>query len=608
MAVFRRLGLGAVLLVGAAAAHAGEKVPALPPVLQKGAAPADVKELRDIERQVAAVIAKVTPAVVGVRVGPGQGSGVIVDPDGTILTAGHVSGQPGRDATVLMPDGTQYKAKTLGRNNQIDSGMMKIVTDKAIEFPHVEIGKSGVLKKGQWVVAIGHPGGFRTNRTPVVRVGRILRANPFEVQTDCTLVGGDSGGPLFDMTGRVVGIHSRIGGQSIAENVHVPIDTYRQTWDRLAKGEAWGGALGQPIVVKSAGGSVVFEKKDRLTEQDERDKVLAGSYRKVYPFQVKAGSTYTIDLDGPGRKFFDKFDPFLRLEDPAGKQLAENDDRGPKDMNSRIVYRAVRDGEVRIVATTFESDQTGAFALKVYEADAKETFQAGPVDVLRAVKVPKQIAAQVAQKFARAGNPLFVTAHLADAKGKPAVGTEAVFAWAGGREAFKADDQGVVRFPLKRDRVKKLTLELPAGTKALLAVTDAQGAPAGLRFGPNDLAKETVPSAGGEIVFSATGKLEVSDPFDREKASSHHKVHELKLKAGATYTFDLESDEFDPFLRLEDAKGERSLADDDDGAGYLNARVVFRSTRDETVRVIVTSFDGDQTGAYRLTAREKTSK
>jgi serine protease Do len=58
------------------------------------------------------------------------------------------------------------------------------------------------------------------------------------------LVGGDSGGPLFDLNGKVIGIHSRIG-MSIATNIHVPVNTYRETWDRLAKGEIWGGRLGR---------------------------------------------------------------------------------------------------------------------------------------------------------------------------------------------------------------------------------------------------------------------------------------------------------------------------------------------------------------------------
>jgi serine protease Do len=59
------------------------------------------------------------------------------------------------------------------------------------------------------------------------------------VRTDCALVGGDSGGPLFDMGGRVIGIHSRINGP-LTVNIHVPVDTYRDTWERLVKSEVWG--------------------------------------------------------------------------------------------------------------------------------------------------------------------------------------------------------------------------------------------------------------------------------------------------------------------------------------------------------------------------------
>jgi serine protease Do len=63
-------------------------------------------------------------------------------------------------------------------------------------------------------------------------------------------VGGDSGGPLFDMDGKVIGIHSRIN-EGIAVNVHVPIDTYRDTWKRLAAGESWGGWLDVLAFLKS---------------------------------------------------------------------------------------------------------------------------------------------------------------------------------------------------------------------------------------------------------------------------------------------------------------------------------------------------------------------
>lgn len=206
-------------------------------------APENVADLRAIQNQVKAVLKKVVPCTVGLQVGGASGSGVIIDKEGHILTAGHVSSVPDRTVTIIMPDGKRLKGKSLGRNKSIDSGLIKI-TDKGT-WPHVEMGNSASLKRGQWVIAVGHPGGFRPGRTPVVRLGRIQAANDSFIRTDCTLVGGDSGGPLFDMQGRVIGIHSRIGN-SIDSNIHVPVDTYRATWDRLVKGEDWGGRLGFP--------------------------------------------------------------------------------------------------------------------------------------------------------------------------------------------------------------------------------------------------------------------------------------------------------------------------------------------------------------------------
>ena len=65
------------------------------------------------------------------------------------------------------------------------------------------------------------------------------------LQTDCPISAGDSGGPLFDMRGKVVGIHSRIS-DSTAENFHIPISTYHETWERLVKGESWGDGRAAP--------------------------------------------------------------------------------------------------------------------------------------------------------------------------------------------------------------------------------------------------------------------------------------------------------------------------------------------------------------------------
>jgi serine protease Do len=112
------------------------------------------------------------------------------------------------------------------------------ITDEG-EWPHVEMGQMDQTRLGDWVVALGHPGGFDPDRSIVARLGRVIRLAPGVVQTDCTLLGGDSGGALFDMHGRVVGVHSRIS-ESTSQNYHVPVLTYLETWERLAKGENWG--------------------------------------------------------------------------------------------------------------------------------------------------------------------------------------------------------------------------------------------------------------------------------------------------------------------------------------------------------------------------------
>jgi serine protease Do len=237
------LGLAASADTSKAPEPKSLELKALPAAFNK-AVPETVEDLKAIQGHVQEVLKKVVPTVVNLRIGMGQGSGVIISEDGYVLTAGHVSGPAGREVVVTLHDGRKVKGKTLGANRGIDSGLVKI-TDEG-KWPHADMGKSGELKKGDWSMAIGHPGGYKPGRSPVVRLGRVLDLGKAALRTDCTLVGGDSGGPLFDMHGRVIGIHSRIGGPLTA-NVHVPVDTYRETWDKLAQGDVWGGPMfGRP--------------------------------------------------------------------------------------------------------------------------------------------------------------------------------------------------------------------------------------------------------------------------------------------------------------------------------------------------------------------------
>ncbi len=286
--------------------------------------PESVGDLKAIEAHVRDLTKKCMPATVGIRIGQSSGSGVIIDAEGHVLTAGHVSGDPNRDCQIIMPDGNIFKGKTLGANRGIDSGMI-IITDKG-PFPFIEMNTSAQLKRGDWCLAIGHPGGFQKGRSPVVRVGRLLDVNVSYLRTDCTLVGGDSGGPLFDMTGKVIGIHSRIGG-TITQNIHVPINTYRDTFDRLVKAEIWGnnifGAGNEAYLgIEIGGGDVKGVKVGSVTPKSPAEK--AG---------LKADDVIT-KFDGQAVANTDEFMKLLRRKSP-GNEVAIEIRRGEETVQVR---------------------------------------------------------------------------------------------------------------------------------------------------------------------------------------------------------------------------------------------------------------------------------
>jgi serine protease Do len=239
------------------------------------AAPATVDELKALQERVKQVVDRCSPATVGLFVGLGAGSGVIVSEDGLVLTAAHVSGEPGKDCTVVLPDGKRVKGKTLGFDPKLDSGMVRITEPGPDDgkWPYLPVGRSAGLRKGQWVVALGHPGGFRKDRPPVARLGQVQAARADSLLTNCTLVGGDSGGPLFDLDGNVIGIHSQIAFK-LDNNIHVPADTFKAQWEQLVAGEH----VGTPA---KAFLGVVFDKDwaepgARLAEVDEGPGTKAG--------------------------------------------------------------------------------------------------------------------------------------------------------------------------------------------------------------------------------------------------------------------------------------------------------------------------------------------
>ena len=211
------------------------------PILSQGGVPKTVDQLRALEVQQSEVARAVAACTVGVKIGAAKGCGVIITKSGYVLTAAHVAMRPGMNAEIFLEDGRVVKATSLGMNRSVDAGLMKINPDQnnGEPWPHASLGSSDQLIPGMWCVATGHPGGYDKQRGSVTRVGRILAVRDLAIVTDCALIGGDSGGPLFNLAGELIAVHSRIGND-VADNLHVPINHYADSWERMQQGESWG--------------------------------------------------------------------------------------------------------------------------------------------------------------------------------------------------------------------------------------------------------------------------------------------------------------------------------------------------------------------------------
>ncbi len=181
----------------------------------------------------------------------GQGSGFIVSPDGIILTNAHVV-QGATDVTVKLTDRREFTAKVLGSDPKTDVAVLKI---DAKDLPTVTTGKIQDLRVGEWVLAIGSPFGFENTVTAgvVSAKGRSLpddSAVPF-IQTDVAVNPGNSGGPLFNSQGQVIGINSQIysrtgGYQGLS--FAIPIDLAMKVKDQIvAHGKVEHARLGVAI-------------------------------------------------------------------------------------------------------------------------------------------------------------------------------------------------------------------------------------------------------------------------------------------------------------------------------------------------------------------------
>ncbi|WP_051332201.1 Do family serine endopeptidase [Cucumibacter marinus] len=180
------------------------------------------------------------------------GSGFVIDESGLIATNNHVIADA-EEIVVLFPDGQQVEASLVGSDDKTDLAVLRIDTDR--ELVPVRLGDSEITEIGDWVMAIGNPFGLggSVSLGIVSARNRDINSGPYDnfIQTDAAINQGNSGGPLFDMHGDVVGINTAIiatGGQSLGVGFAIPINLARPVLFQLAEyGETRRGWLGVGI-------------------------------------------------------------------------------------------------------------------------------------------------------------------------------------------------------------------------------------------------------------------------------------------------------------------------------------------------------------------------
>ena len=167
------------------------------------------------------------------------GSGFIVDPSGIVVTNNHVI-EGADEITVTLQDNTTLKATVIGRDDRIDLAVLQVHSDH--KLPSVHFGNSDASRVGDWVLAIGNPFGLGGTVTAgiVSARGRDIQQGPYDdfIQTDAAINRGNSGGPLFNMAGEVIGINTAIyspSGGSIGIGFSIPSDEARNVVDQLEK-------------------------------------------------------------------------------------------------------------------------------------------------------------------------------------------------------------------------------------------------------------------------------------------------------------------------------------------------------------------------------------
>jgi serine protease Do len=248
------------------------------------------------------------------------GSGFVIDPSGIIVTNNHVI-EDSDEITVNFPDGTKLKATLIGKDDKTDIALLQVKAAKPLTF--VKFGDSDRMRVGDWVLAIGNPFGLGgTVTTGIVSArNRDINAGPYDnfIQTDASINRGNSGGPLFNMDGEVIGINTAIispSGGSIGIGFAIPSATAVNVVQQLREfGETRRGWLGVRIQ------EVTDEIADSLGMDGAKGALVAGVTDKgpAADAGIQPGDVI-LEFDGKAVGAMHEL-PRLVADEPVGKEV-----------------------------------------------------------------------------------------------------------------------------------------------------------------------------------------------------------------------------------------------------------------------------------------------
>ncbi len=272
------------------------------------------------------------------------GSGFVIDAAGIVVTNNHVIADAS-EITVIFNDGQRLKAEVVGRDSKVDIAVLRVKPEKPLKA--VKFGDSNAVRVGDWVMAVGNP--FGLGGTVTVGIlsarNRNINSGPYDdyLQTDASINKGNSGGPLFNTNGEVVGVNTAIlspSGGSVGIGFASPSSIVRPVVDQLLQfGETRRGWLGVRIQ------SVDDQIAESLGLGKARGALVAGIDDKgpAKPAGIKAGDVI-VRFDGQDVKASSDL-PRIVAAAPVGKEVDVSVMRGGKEQNLKVTLGRLEDGE-----------------------------------------------------------------------------------------------------------------------------------------------------------------------------------------------------------------------------------------------------------------------